>query len=380
MVGIILAQGDQAEKAAEEFARDTSLYIEIENPEGLGAKVDDVQEAFKARKASFVSAAKNLEGVTHIAAAYPPPLGGFLDRMRVSNYSAAERGEVEIQQAFMGPGLFETLGIKLIAGRDFREGELQNYMENRFKVVISETAARELGIANNEAALGKFFYRPTPWLQDGAVNEYEIIGVVEDHAYKGVEWGTKAMAYTGANVAHYGSYVIRLSGNEVRSSLRDLNRITADMFADKIVRVRFLDEVFEEIYLIVYGVSRTLTGFAIIALTLALSGLFGLTAYMSQLRTQEIGMRKTVGASRMQIVQLLMWQFSKPVLWAAALAMPLAWVASTTYLEFFTDRIDYGHWIILGSALLSLFIAWGVVASQTWKISNIRPIEALRYE
>ena len=81
---------------------------------------------------------------------------------------------------------------------------------------------------------------------------------------------------------------------------------------------------------------------AFVALSLAMIGLFGLAAFMAAQRTKEIGVRKVLGASSTQIARLLVWQFSKPVMWALAAALPAAFLASNIYLDFFADRIVDG--------------------------------------
>jgi len=117
-----------------------------------------------------------------------------------------------------------------------------------------------------------------------------------------------------------------------------------------------------------------------VALALALIGLFGLAAFMAGQRTREIGIRKVLGANSLQVARLLVWQFSKPVLWALVIALPLAYMASRTYLTFFADRINGEVVILLVSGLIAVLLAWGTVAGHAVRISRASPILALRYE
>ena len=126
--------------------------------------------------------------------------------------------------------------------------------------------------------------------------------------------------------------------------------------------------------------NMALAGFAGVALVLALIGLFGLAAFMAAQRTREIGIRKVLGANSLQVARLLVWQFSKPVLWALAIALPLAYMGSKTYLDFFADRIDSEIIILLASGLIAVLLAWGTVAGHAIRISRSSPILALRYE
>jgi len=120
--------------------------------------------------------------------------------------------------------------------------------------------------------------------------------------------------------------------------------------------------------------------FALVALSLALIGLFGLAAYMATQRTKEIGVRKVLGASSTQIARLLVWQFSTPVIWALLVALPGAYFASQGYLNFFADRIASPILILVVSGLTAVLLAWGTIAGHAIRIARSNPIRALRYE
>ena len=121
-------------------------------------------------------------------------------------------------------------------------------------------------------------------------------------------------------------------------------------------------------------------GFAFVALMLSLIGLFGLAAFMAESRTKEIGIRKVMGASMAQIVRMLVVQFSKPVMWALLVALPLAYLASGVYLNFFANRLAMPEVIVVLAGVLSVAFAWAIVAVHAIKIARASPIQALRYE
>jgi putative ABC transport system permease protein len=141
-----------------------------------------------------------------------------------------------------------------------------------------------------------------------------------------------------------------------------------------------LEGLFYDVYKIFEAMNSVLIGFASLALLLALIGLFGLAAFMARSRTKEIGIRKVLGASLPQIVRLLLWQFSKPVMWALIFAFPLAYFASNMYLQFFADRIDMQIPLILISGVVAVGLAWLVIALHAMRVARENPILALRYE
>ena len=143
---------------------------------------------------------------------------------------------------------------------------------------------------------------------------------------------------------------------------------------------QFLDFYFNLFFRFPEGINNVLGGFATVALSLALFGLFGLAAFLAQRRTKEIGIRKVMGASITQIVSLLIWQFSKPVLWSMAIAIPLAYLASSTYLNFFPERIDFIAPVIAIACIVGLFTAWAIVSIHAVRIARATPIKSLRYE
>ena len=173
---------------------------------------------------------------------------------------------------------------------------------------------------------------------------------------------------------------LRVKGENMSQTLQDIERVWDDVIPDYPIQQRFLDDVFQDIYTIFKTMNQVLAGFAVVALSLALIGLFGLAAFMAERRTREIGIRKVLGARVDQIVRLLVWQFSIPVLWSLLVAMPLAYAASQIYLNFFDERILMLPVIIALASVVGLVTAWLIVAVHAVKIATASPIHSLRYE
>jgi putative ABC transport system permease protein len=110
------------------------------------------------------------------------------------------------------------------------------------------------------------------------------------------------------------------------------------------------------------------------------AGLFGLAAFVAERRTREIGIRKVFGASSGDIVRLLAWQFTKPVIVANLIAWPVAWWVMQDWLNRFDARIDLGPGPFVIAGLLAFVIAIGTIAAHALRVARTNPIHALRYE
>ncbi len=130
------------------------------------------------------------------------------------------------------------------------------------------------------------------------------------------------------------------------------------------------------------GEMTMFAAFSGLAIFIACLGLFGLASFTAERRTKEIGIRKVFGAESFQIVKLLIWQFSKPVLIANIIAWPVAYLMMSRWLESFVYRID--DMIIIALCLIAglaaLLIAWATVAGNSYSVARKNPIKALRYE
>ena len=119
---------------------------------------------------------------------------------------------------------------------------------------------------------------------------------------------------------------------------------------------------------------------SVVALFLSCLGLFGLAAFVAERRTKEIGVRKAMGASSADVVRLLLWQFSQPVLWANLAAWPAAFFVMDWWLHGFAYRVGQPIWLFLAASVAAALIAWATVSFQSLMAARAKPATALRYE
>jgi putative ABC transport system permease protein len=145
-------------------------------------------------------------------------------------------------------------------------------------------------------------------------------------------------------------------------------------------RAQFLDQLVLDQYKAEDAQAKMFAAFAGLAIVIACLGLYGLAAFTAERRTKEIGIRKVLGAKVADLVKLLVWDFSKPVLVANALAWPAAYLLMRDWLNGFQYRIDIGPLPFALAGLGAIAIAWVTVASHAARAAQSNPIHALRYE
>ena len=145
-------------------------------------------------------------------------------------------------------------------------------------------------------------------------------------------------------------------------------------------RADFADDLVREQYEVETARGELFAGFSLLAVIIGCLGLFGLAAFTAERRTKEIGIRKVLGARTRDIVQLLVWQFSRPVIAANVIAWPIAWWLMRDWLNTFDVRIPLGVGPFILAAAIALGIAIATVIGHAVKVARANPIHALRYE
>jgi putative ABC transport system permease protein len=292
--------------------------------------------------------------------------------------------EIDVFNVAVTPGFFELYAMHPIAGRFFsRERAAENAiksLEDTFigPVVINETAVHKFGFSSPTAAVGQSILHPTG-PHSARTDTSPIIGVVADFPAVSVREPVDAMVFhTGTGLFRLLS--VKLSGDRIPATLDAIDRLwkrlgeprpMARMFVDRYVQDRYADDIRQ---------GRMFAGFTMVALFIACLGLFGLSAFTAERRTKEIGIRKAMGAGRGEMVRMLLWQFTRPVLLANLLAWPAGYWVMSRWLHGFAYRIDLAVWMFVAAGGVAISIAWLTVSLHAFAVARARPVEALRYE
>ena len=278
---------------------------------------------------------------------------------------------------------FRTLGVATIAGRTFdrtRSTDLlpENVAEAQQRasaLVLNRAAVRRLGFKDAETAVGQSFRIGIDGSNTAPVT---VIGVVEDVHQGSVRATVKPMMYVMGT--SYPVMLLRLDGKDLSATVNRVDELWKRMVPGTPIRRAFLEDSFNALYAAEERQGQMFAAFAGLAILIACLGLFGLASFTDEKRTKEIGVRKVLGAGVADIVRLLVWQFSRPVLIANLIAWPLAWWLMRDWLDGFAYRIELNPLFFAASGAVALAIAWGTVASHAARVAMTKPSAALRYE
>lgn len=262
---------------------------------------------------------------------------------------------------------FETFGLKLVAGRSFSPEIISDASD---AVIINEAAAHTLGW--KEDPVGKTF-RDREKVKT-------VIGVIEDFHITSFKKEIQPMMLE-MRLAQASSFVtVNLASNDFGSVLQNVEQVWDEYIPSMPLLYSFLDTEVEAMYREEVRLGRLFALFSGLAVLVACLGLFGLAAYTSMQRTKEIGIRKVLGASTTNLVQLLSSEYLKLVVIAFLFAAPLTYYFMQDWLQAFAYRIELGIWIFVAAGLMAFLIAILTVSYQSVKASLANPVEALRYE
>jgi putative ABC transport system permease protein len=368
IVSIVFMQNEKVKESSYVFPRSEIYTMDRLFVEGIQDRLDTLKHELE-----------SLPNVSSVAFSSQVPFEQNNSQRSVSLQPGDEAAQVNLHTMDMSPDFLSTYDIPLLAGRALDKNIAQDVWKEdaeTVNVVINELAADNLQFGTANDAINQRFYRLD---DDGNSTEYIVVGVVPSQNIIGLFNEVKAWMFTyDPESLRIGS--IRITGGSIMDTVEQIEDAWDRVVPEYPIQGQFLDAVFDDVYIILKSMNMALAGFAFVALALASVGLFGLAAFMAAQRTKEIGMRKVLGASTSQIARLLVWQFSTPVLWALAVALPAAYFASTTYLNFFAERIESPILVLVVAGALAVTLAWSTVAAHAIRIARSNPIRALRYE
>jgi putative ABC transport system permease protein len=272
---------------------------------------------------------------------------------------------LEVGFNFVDEDFAKTFQIKMIRGRFFSD-EYSSDMEEAF--VVNEAAVKAMDV---DDPLHKNL---TTWFG----RKGKIVGVISDFNTESLKSEMIPVVLIPTKAANY--LFLRISSTDIAGAIKSIKSKIKEIVPDDPFEYNFLDEKIDNLYKTEQMTGKLAAFIAVIAIFISCLGLFGLVSFSSEQRTKEIGIRKVLGASVLNVLFMLTKDFTKWILIANIIACPIAWYAMNKWLQDFAYRIDINLWIFILSGAIALVIALTTVSYQAIKAATANPIKSLRYE
>jgi len=359
---VVFTQINFARNQALGFRRDNVLVI------GTGRMTASMRQSFMAQLRAH-------PGIAAVASSSDTP---FSPSLRIETVRVPGQPATLITEMLqITPEFIDLYGMKRAAGRLLSDRRGEDIVINDsdahndgHNILINQAAARYLGFTV-QGAVGKTI----------RLDKYSlhIVGVLSDVQFKGARKGVQPSLFF--NDREYSNVVsVRLTGQDIPGVVAFVDRIWHRMAPSAAISRSFLDDSFEALYRADVQQGELFATFVTIAISISALGLFGLAAFTAERRTKEIGIRKVFGARTRDVVFLLLWQFSLPVLLANLIAWPLAWYYLHGWLQGFAYRISLSPLYFVCAGMAALVIAWITIFAHAWRVARANPVHALRYE
>jgi len=275
------------------------------------------------------------------------------------------KSQVVFPTLMVDEGFFNVFQMKILSGRVFSP----EFKSDSTNFIVNEKAVQVMGMKVSNA-VGKSL---SLWDNKGT-----IIGVVKNFNYKPIQQPIEPMIL--ALNRWGGTAVIRTQPGKTEATIKALGKISADLNPGYPFSYGFLDQDLANQYKGEQRMGSLFNVFAVLAIFISCMGLYGLSAFMAEQRTKEIGVRKVLGASVFKVVYLLSTGFTKLILIAVVIAVPLAWFAINSWLKSFAFRVNADWMVFLIASLAALAIAWLTVSYESIKAAIANPVKSLRNE
>ncbi len=341
-------------------------YIQTKN---LGYEKDhivmlDREGKIRESQETFLIALQNLPGVVDASA-----IGHNMTGHNGGTYGIEWQGKnpedrTEFQTVPVDFGIIELLGIDMLEGRTFS----REFKSDTGKIIFNQAAIEYMGISEPIGKKVKLWGR-----------EMEIAGVTSNFHFESFHEQIKPL-FMWLSPGNASNIMIKIAAGQEKETIAKIQEFYQEFNPGFPFNYKFLDEKYQTLYLAEQKVSVLSKYFAGLAILISCLGLFGLSIFTAERRQKEIGIRKVLGSGELNIVFLLSGDFTRMVLIAILIALPVSYYLTMKWLESFAFHIGLSWWNFLGAGALALLIAWFTISVQTFKAARVNPIECLRNE
>jgi putative ABC transport system permease protein len=260
-----------------------------------------------------------------------------------------------------------TYGIKLVAGRNYYE-----HVSADSGYILNETAVKKIGWKTPEEAIGQII--------DYGNRKASVVGVVKDFHYESLHNPISPiiMYYDPSS---FDLISIRIVPENVEKTLSYIEKTWQGYNnADFIFSYEYLTDRYKNLYKAEENIRTIFIYCMILAISIAILGLVGMSVFLTERRTKEIGIRKVNGAKVVEVMFMLNKDFLKWVVMAFVIACPIAWYAMHAWLQNFAYKTTLSWWVFVTAGASALLLALLTVSMQSYKAASRNPVESLKYE
>ena len=293
----------------------------------------------------------------------PTNLGGWT--LNVHWDGKDPRSQISIPVMAVNEDFTHTFRMQIAAGRSFSRA----FKTDSDGYMINEKMASVMGL-NASTAVGKPL---TVWDKKGT-----IVGVVKDFNFKPIQQAIEPLVMPFNKLG--GFVVVRTLPGKTGATIQALGKISQELNPAYPFKFDFLDQDLAKLYKGEQQMGNIFNLFALLGIFISCLGLYGLSAFMAEQRTKEIGVRKVLGASVLNLVYLLSFGITRLILIAIVIAVPVSWYAVNSWLAGFAYHINVSWLVFFIASVAALGIAWLTVSYESIKAAVVNPIKSLRTE
>lgn len=264
----------------------------------------------------------------------------------------------------IGYNTIETLKLNIVAGRSYD----RTFNDDNTRIIVNESAVKMMGLENPIGFKLKY----------GDDEFREIIGVVSDFQYGSLHQAIEPLIFRFREWGE--NYMVRIQPGLELKVVEQIEILYGNIYPNYSFESQFLEEEYSALYASEQRVGSLSNYFAIFAILISSLGLLGLVTFTTQRRIKEIGIRKVLGSSVSKIVILLSADFTKLILMAILIAIPLSYFGAREWLQNFAYHIDVSWWYFAIAGFSSLAIAWIIISTKTIRAATMNPVDSLKDE
>jgi putative ABC transport system permease protein len=351
-----------------QFMRRQSLGININQTLVLPRPLVGIDSTFLQRITAFKQELQQIPSIQHITVSTSiagEPVGWNAGGIKLVGQDESKQKQYRV--IGVDYDYIKTYGLKIIAGRQFD----RSFGSDKHSVIFNRMGIEHLGFNNPEEAIGKKI--------DFWGDQYTIEGVAENFHQQSLREAYEPLILRLMPDVN-GSISLNISASNVSQTIQSVKKEWDKLFPGNTFEYFFLDDHFNDQYKADQQFGKVFGVFTSLAILVACLGLFGLASFTTLQKTKEIGIRKVLGASVVNILNLLYREFAGLLAIAFFITVPLAWISSNSWLQNYSFRIRM-HWLyFILPFLLIVLIALLTVSYQTIKAALANPVRSLRIE